>query len=233
MYSTSATWDTLIADPESVFETKAVIGGVTYGQEALISLSVSRQVFAGQQPGVGACISAEIELSMLMPSTEIPRMASIDPYVRLVKGLTASEWIPQGKFYLDTREHSQNNDGLPVLKLRGYDAMLMTEADYPETALTWPADDTDVVQEIADAIGVTVDDRTWDVMVHAYQISLPAGYSMREVLGYIAAMYAGNWVMTYDGELLLVAMGALPPETNYLVDEHGSAITFGGDRILV
>ena len=56
---------------------------------------------------------------------------------------------------------------------------------------------------------------------------------MREVLSQIAAMYAGNWIMNYDGQLLLVAVNGIPPETNYLIDSQYDAITFGGDRILV
>lgn len=56
---------------------------------------------------------------------------------------------------------------------------------------------------------------------------------MREVLGYIAVSNAGNWIITDEGKLLLVKFGDIPAETNYLVEEGGFAITFGGDRILV
>ena len=56
---------------------------------------------------------------------------------------------------------------------------------------------------------------------------------MRETLSNIAAMYCGNWVCNYDGNLLLIAVNSIPKETNYLVDNYGFAITFGGDRILV
>jgi len=170
---------------------------------------------------------------LLNPSFMIPRMALVEPYVRATDGEQTSEWIPQGKFYIDTREVTNNDDDLPVLSLHCYDAMLKTEADYPSTTHNWPYADTDVVQEIATTIGVGVDDRTWDLMTQNYQISLPAGYSMREVLSNIAGMYAGNWIMNYDGDLLLVAVNGIPPETNYLVDNIGDAITFGGDRILV
>ena len=39
--------------------------------------------------------------------------------------------------------------------------------------------------------------------------------------------------MTPVGKLRLVLLNSLPKETNYLVDNGGNAITFGGDRILV
>lgn len=233
MYDVSATWMTLIADQNRTFETKVAINGVEYGQSQIMSLAIERRMFSAEYPVVGACLSAEIRLSMLKPGAVIPRMASIIPYSRVTNGTTTSEWIPQGTFYIDTRDTTNNDDSLPILTLHGYDAMLKTEADYPSTSHAWPYADTDVVQEIATTIGVTVDARTWDVMVNNYQISLPAGYSMREVLGNIGAMYAGDWVMTYDGELLLVTISGIPPETNYLIDNASQAITFGGDRILV
>ena len=53
------------------------------------------------------------------------------------------------------------------------------------------------------------------------------------MLRYIAAAHAGNWIMSDAGELRLIKINELPEETNYLIDEIGDWITFGGDRILV
>lgn len=241
MYTTSATWDTLAADPGAVLESRVRINNVYYNKTQLISLYITRQVFTKQHPGVGGCISSQLNLSMLMPSATIPRMAKVEPFVRLVKGNTTSEWIPQGKFWIDTRETTDNDDGLPILTLHCYDAMLKSEADYPNSTHSWPYSDINVVKEIAKGMGLQssisstagIDPRTIALMTKGYTLGLPIGYSMREVLGNIAAMYAGNWVMNYDGQLLLVAVNGIPPETNYLIDQTNDAITFGGDRILV
>jgi hypothetical protein len=46
-------------------------------------------------------------------------------------------------------------------------------------------------------------------------------------------MYGGSFVTSDTGELLLVTMFGIPKETNYLIENAGFAITFGGDRILV
>lgn len=145
----------------------------------------------------------------------------------------SSEWLPKGKYYIDTREISHNSDGLDVLKIHGYDAMLFAEQLYPESSLAWPTSDIAVVNDIATHMGVEVDPRTTALMTENYQISLVAGYTMREVLGYIASMYVGSFVMSDEGKLRLVSIVDLPEETNYLIDTSGSAITFGGDRILV
>lgn len=233
MYSVSNLWKTIVAEQEHWFNVKVVINGVTYPQTQIFEISTDLRMFTENQPVVGGCLAGELKLKILTPSATIPRMAQIMPYVQATDGTNTAEWIPQGVYYIDTREQTQNDDGLDILTLHAYDAMLKTEGDYPDTTHSWPYGDTDVVQEIADALGVSVDARTWDLMTNNYQISLPAGYSMREVLSNIAAMYAGNFIMTYDGELLLVAVNGIPPETNFLVDNVGEAITFGGDRILV
>lgn len=233
MYTTSLLYRTIIAEAEHWFETQVVIARNTCSQSEIMSVSADYRMFTENQPTVGGCLAGELSVSLLNPAFTIPRMALVEPYVRVTDGTQYSEWIPQGKFYIDTRETTNNDDDLPILSLHCYDAMLKTEADYPSTTHEWPLTDTDVVQEIAGTLGVGVDDRTWDLMTQGYEISLPAGYSMREVLSNIAGMYAGNWIMNYDGELLLVAVNGLPPETNYLVDNIGDAITFGGDRILV
>ena len=56
---------------------------------------------------------------------------------------------------------------------------------------------------------------------------------MGEIVGYIAARYAGNFVMSDDGQLRLVRLNEIGIETHYLVDTAGYVLTFGGDRILV
>lgn len=233
MYTTSLLYRTIIAEPLHWFETQVVIAGNTCAQSEIMSVSADYRMFTESQPAVGGCLAGELSVELLNPAFTIPRMALVEPYVRVTDGTQYSEWIPQGVFWIDTREVTANDDGLDILTIHAYDSMLKTEADYPSTSHDWPMTDAEVVQKIADTIGVGVDERTWELLTNEYPIGLPAGYSMREVLSNIAGMYAGNWVMNYDGELLLVAVNGIPPETNYLVDNVGDAITFGGDRILV
>ena len=260
MYHVSETWNNIIARSGHRFEIRLVIGEggrlitrdgsvITFGGSAIsigqsgpesgyaerqiMELSVDQLLFPGKSPSAGGCISQELTVTMLRPAGDIPPMALVRPWIRVTDGTDVSEWIPQGVFYIDTREYSRNDDGLNTMRLHCFDAMLMTEQDYPPTALAWPAEDTDVVQEIADFLGIGVDPRTWDIMAEAYTIGLPAGYSMREVLSRIGAMYAGNWVINYDGQLRLVTIDGIPAETNYLTDNSGFVLLFGGDRILV
>lgn len=144
-----------------------------------------------------------------------------------------SEWIPQGVFYIDTRETTANQDGLDVLTIHGYDAMLKTEQEYASNEAVGDNYDTAYVRAIANAIGVEVDDRTWELMGTGYIVPFPLGYTMREILGYIAASYVGCFIVTDEGKLRLVSMTDLPAETNLLIDSVGDVILVGGDSILI
>lgn len=283
MQNVSASYERLSKSNNKWYETKLVIDGVgEFGEDQLMSVSTNIAMFQGQ-PEIGKAVSADIYVSMLMPSVEIPRMACLRPYVR-VTGMTAkssgvtiengvlssphasysngkitfsaesgatyangvltfpvdgteeltSEWVPQGVFYIDTREVTANNNGLNILSLHGFDAMMKAEQPYSSNATVSDAPDTLYVQAIAGAIGVEVDSRTWDIM-RGYIIPFPLGYSMREVLGYIASSYIGSFVMTDEGKLRLVSLLGLPdrPIKNLLGDEHGNTIIFGNDAIRV
>ena len=211
----------------------------SYAENILMSVHTTKKVFSQDIPAVGGVIAGEISVEMLMPEQPIPRMAKLSPYVRLrnLEKTRYTEWIPKGSYYLDTRKKVEDTAGAIRLQIRGYDSIMKTEQDYPESKLSFPARDLDVVQEIADFIGVRLDGRTKDVMQNAYQVEDVTGYTFREVLGYIAAMYGGNFVMSDRGALWLVAMGDASAddevETNYLINETRNVITFGGDRILV
>ena len=205
-----------------------------YRENMLKIVKTSHSVFSGDMPGVGNCVAGTITVEMRVPLSEIPKRARIVPFVRLTDGETHSEWLQKGVFYLDKREKLNPDSAFPTLSLTGYDAMLLAEKDYPpETAHDWPATDRLVVQEIASYLKLNIDSRTWDVLNKNYPIQYPSGYSCREVLGYIGAMYGANWLMTDLGELRMLALNGIPPETRYLVTNTGYSITFGGVRILV
>lgn len=308
MQETSALYQQIIAQERHWFETRVVIGDsgnlidetgerILFGgdsivvartgpdsgfqEEVLFSVTTNIEMFA-DTPQIGQAIAQEIEVKMLSPSGDIPRMAVVIPYVRAVghiplgtiakvnqntlningyaemSGTTLrlsaesnavvqnetlkftgkygdvySEWLQQGKYYIDTREISNNDGELPVITLHGYDGMMFAETDYAKTNLEWPAVDVDIVREIAAQIGTQVDPRTIELMTGGYKLPLPTGYSLRETLGIIAAKYIGNFIISDIGLLRLVSLLDLPKETNILIDSNGDYIVFGEDRILV
>ena len=261
MQTTSALYRTILADPGHWFETTVVIGdsgdlitergerilfgGVAiivardspesgFGEEQLFSVKTTQHMF-DNDPEPGKAIAAEIEIKMLKPAGDIPIMGVLVPYVRACNASYKSEWIQQGTYYIDTREITQNSDGLEIMTLHGFDAMLKADRYWSDSGrLNWSSGtvlDTAMVSEIATIIGVSVDSRTWSIMTDSFRIPPPLNYTLRDVLGYIAGAYAGCFVMTDLGELRLVSITELPEETNLLIDVAGDYITFGGDRI--
>jgi hypothetical protein len=261
MQNTSALYDELISSENHWFEVALAIGdsgrlveehGYTllfggtailvdsggaetaFREEVLMSMSTRHGVFNEDYPVVGSAISGEIDIAMLKPAGEIPKRARLAPYVRVTDGERYSEWLPKGIYYIDTRGTSHNSNGLEILTIHGYDAMLMFEQNYPsDSQHNYPLLDTTMVQFLADSANIQVDPRTWERMDKGYMLPLPVGYSSREVLGIIASSYGGNFVMSDEGALLLIRLSDLPRETNYLVTLDGDVLVFGEDKILV
>jgi hypothetical protein len=258
MQETSSLYKRLLADPGHWKEYTLVIGEsgvlvnemsetITFGgtailvastgadsgfrESSIISMSTQKSIFSDSNPTVGNCIAGQITVEMMKPKGDIPRRARLAPYVRLTNGKEHSEWIPKGVFFIDHREYSGDENERMIIN--GYDYIILTENEFPSSTNEWPRKDIDVVRDIANEIGFSVDKRTVQIMNKGYKINYPAGYSMREVLENIAAMYAGSFIMSDTGELILVTMFGIPRETSYLIDNVGFAITFGGDRILV
>ena len=218
-----------------VYEPRAVINNVTYGQDKIYSMVTKRRLFKEDKPAIGNAIAGEIDISLIAPEVEIPRMAKIVPYFRLKHPtLGTSEWIQKGVYHILTRRVDEETGKLII---HGCDAMRKTEAKYPSSTLTWSANSPmaqSVVSDIARYLGIQVDPDTNATLAETpYPVGFPVQYTIREVLESIAAMYGGNFCISDEGKLLLIGFADIPPETFYLVTESGDYITFGGTRILL
>lgn len=231
MQTTSALYQQIVADPSHFFKTKVEIAGNEVDESQIIKLEREAIGVADKKPSVGGALASQIVLTILEPDFSIPRMAAISVLVQACTETQSSEWIPEGTYYIDTRQHNQTVNGVGTLKITAYDAMLKADQDYPSTNHVWPYRDALVVAEIASVMGVNVDSRTDQFLTAGYLIDLPAGYTMREMLANIAAAYGGNFVISPAGQLLFVPLYGLAPEVsgNYLADESGNALVFGDE----
>ena len=166
----------------------------------IASLKITGGLFSENRLSIGGCFAREIELDFY-PSAFVPkRMSVIWVYVRAVSESRVSDWIGIGTFYIDTRE---TND-LGMMHITGYDSMLKAEKLYidPGDVGQWPKKMSEVAEDIASKMGVAVD--TWPV--RDYDVQLPTGYTMREVLSYIAVASSGNWIINSSGDLALIPL---------------------------
>lgn len=229
---TSALWQELRRAKGTTREYAFDINGVWYGPDVEVTHSVDGGLY--EEFGIGNANAAHLTLSLF--AENIPRAATIKRYIRLVNGAQVTEWLPKGVFFTSRRSVE---DGYWTIE--AYDAMRKAEQPWePDQFLNFPLSMPEAVAEFSRIMGVGIDPRT--AINPAYTIDYPASdpnsaagdyYTIRQELQWIAAAHAGNWIVTGDGKLLLVPLFSIPDETNYLVTEYGSAITFGGVRVFV
>lgn len=240
MQNTSALYNQIFAEPNHRFEVKLEIRDRTtnafigkYAEHDLVSITTNIQTLKNTFE-VGNAVAGEIDIVMLKPIVEIPKMAKLMPYVRVRNKTQVSEWIMQGIYYVDARQESKTLSDDEVLILHGYDAMLFAEQEYVKSSLSWPAGLRDVLDEICNLLDYTLDSRTIEGIRNATNIEqTPVGFTYREMLGYIAGLSGGNFIFNEQGRLRFITQRAIPTETNLLINSDYDVITFGGDAILV
>lgn len=143
---------------------------------------------------LGSAVSAKIELSIkrideLFENTEIP----IEIGLKLPSG--KYEYIPVGFF---TAEHPTNDQATTTFT--AYDRMMKTTGLYVSN-LTYPASAVSVLNEISADCGVPVDVSNIDSSI---MISTkPAGYTYREMIGYITSMAGGFACVDRTGTIVI------------------------------
>ena len=198
------------------------IAGTEYGMSDVSSCKSEHPLF--DKLSVGNTCSAELDITF-WPKGTIPKMAKIVPYVIAESGTETK----LGEFWTDTRE--QVGDRLHII---AYDAMMRGDIVWvPDDKLQFPMPMDQAVQVICDLMGLELDSRT--VLSSSYTIDHPANdWTLRDVLGFIGAAHGGNWIITAAGKLLLIPLFAPATGTvNYLANEDGDPILFGGEAILV
>lgn len=214
MQTTSALYKTLFLLSDTYKEWRISVNNTQYGQDVIVKEIdstnkepvVSRPTFL-DTPSVGSCFAAQFTCTFLLNPSYIPRMATIIPSYRLRNGNQASEWVTVGTFYVDVRTYDKASQ---TVDLVCYDDMLKTDGveGKPYAELTqfdeWPQPMTAVVQEICTIIGVPLDSRSVVNTGTGYMIGYPNNYTMREVLGYVAAAHGGNFVISPAKTLRLI-----------------------------
>lgn len=190
---------------------------------------------------LGSAVSAKIELSIkrideLFENTEIP----IEIGLKLPSG--KYEYIPVGFF---TAEHPTNDQ--TATTFTAYDRMMKTTGLYVSN-LTYPASAVSVLNEISAGCGVPVDVSNIDSSI---MISTkPAGYTYREMIGYIASMAGGfacvdrtgtiviKWYLDVDYKLDVTRiMSFEKDESNYNLEklscnvDNSTTLTSGGGTL--
>ena len=215
MQARSAVWKQIARSTSFRCESIAEIDGVTY---ASISAPVIERGLFPESLSIGNCVSSSLQLS-IRGGSDIAHAASITIKNRIVaeNDSAQSEYLPAGTFWVSRRSYDVVNR---LTTLTCYDAMLKANAAYPVgAAANWPKSQQAVVTEIAGLLGVQVDTRT-SISASAPAIAKPAGYTIRDVLGFIGVANCGNWIITKDNKLRLVPIASAPAAADLVADNY-------------
>lgn len=192
-------WDEFYRDFRHFGNLRVSVDGVQYSAADIVSCKVERYL-SDSGPGAGNACAACLTLRII-PRKPVPRAACVRLYYQLRLSAAVTDFIRKGTFYVSKRRQ----DGR-ILVLECYDAMLKAEQEFltEETTDDWPKSAAEVVTEIAARMGLSVDSRNMDLSPARYNVGLPAGLTMREVLQDIAARAGGNWCVSTLDTLRLV-----------------------------
>lgn len=198
MYPISKFFADYLRKREREFVVKAEVNGVEYKSGVLIDFSIENSLSLSDELELGTAIPSKLTIRF-RTREHFPPNAKIVPYLSLsTAGLTwqeatypwqdaafswlggSTDWMPMGEFYIDKRTEDRG-----VWTYTCYDKLVFADVPYI-SQLNYPATMKAVWDEICNRLGFKYDS---SVQINSsYRIQAgPAGYSCRQVLGYIAS----------------------------------------------
>lgn len=171
---------------------------------------------------IGNTCSASVSFSLYNPDIVLTNKE-----IEIKQGLLVNGKIESLRMGFFTIQ-KPTSDG-EVTEYVGYDRMIKAEKTY-SSKLKFPAKTQDIMNEIASALGIVFATK----LPKSYSISeRPSGYTYREIIGFIAAMYGTNAIINRDGQLEFKWY----TNVNYIIDggryyENGIEIDSENDYIL-
>lgn len=196
-------WDALLLQPH-ITQYRFTVNGSVMAADFIQGVPTIEKPMM-LEPVIGRCCTGSLTIDIRQSdSGAIPKAASVAVDCRLSSydKTIASDWIPQGRFIITQR--SGYGD---MVTLTCRDGMILAGKTYLDKKgiSTWPASMSDVLTDIARIMGVEIDSRTQIQTGEEYMISTPEeDVLMSEILGKIAAVHGGNFIMTESGKLRLV-----------------------------
>lgn len=199
-YPISDLYKSYLQDRNRDWLIKANIGGTDYGSNVIVDFVVDNSIVSGDDFTLGSAILSKLTLTIKTSDVIVPN-AKVIPYLALTGSSGPSEWLPLGEFFIDNREQVNS-----LWVFTCYDKLVWANVPYV-SQLSYPTTQQAVWDEICTRLGYTYDS---SVQINpAYQIQAgPAGYSMRQVMGYIASANGACVYIDKSGMLRFRRFGA-------------------------
>jgi hypothetical protein len=152
-------------------------------------------IVEGEDYTIGAAVPTRLDLTIKTEDI-FPSNAEIRPYIKLYGDGASSEWMPFGVFYIDSRKYI--ND---VWEFVAYDKLMLANQPW-ETSLMLPNTMNNVMDEICTILDIEL---VPGLLIHSYDVPLTTQeFTIRQVIGYIAACHAANAKINKDGKLAFI-----------------------------
>ncbi|MNO55430.1 hypothetical protein D3C76_459220 [compost metagenome] len=212
MYPISPLFAELLRQPDREFKVRALVNGEEYNNDEIVDFTIDNSITSTEGFEVGTAIPSTLTIN-IRTSKEIAPNSRIIPYVALsTASLTweqtnipwnqmdipwdgsGTSWLPLGEFFVDKRERINN-----VWSFTCLDKLIFADVAYI-SSLTYPTTQKAVLDEICGRLGWVYDSTVQINPSYMIQVG-PAGYTMRQVLGYIAGANSSSVVIGKDGKV--------------------------------
>lgn len=186
------------------YYSKYLVDGKEYNQ-TLNEFKYSNIINPNNSISIGNTCSSSVTFSIFKPQITLENKDIT--IFEGIKGNSGIEYVQIGIFTV-TKEESNGE----YTKYTAYDKMYKAEKGY-FSALTYPSTDKSILEEICTKLGIQL--ATSITNTHTI-IDKPQGYTMREMIGYMAMLQGGNAAINSDGNLEIKWY----KDSGYVLDGH-------------
>jgi hypothetical protein len=190
--------------PYARYYSKYLVDGKEYNQ-TLNEFKYSNIINPNNSISIGNTCSSSVTFSIFQPQITLENKDIT--IFEGVKGDSGIEYVQIGIFTV-TKEESNGE----YTKYTAYDKMYKAEKGY-FSELTYPSTDKAILEEICTKLGIQL--ATSITNTHTIT-DKPQGYTMREMIGYMATLQGGNAAINSDGNLEIKWY----KDSGYVLDGH-------------
>ncbi|WP_059050861.1 hypothetical protein [Paenibacillus senegalimassiliensis] len=212
MWTIPASYEGFMRRRNLTWDMKVNVNGVDYGRDVVMDFSIDRRLVSSDEFMIGTANMGKLEIKLRLQH-ELPANAKIVPFLGLSVGNLSWQdahipwaeahfpwsggnlgWIPMGEFYIDSRERLKN-----IWVYTCFDKLYLADGAFLSN-LTYPATMQAVWDEICSRLGYMYDSSV--VINPNYKIPAgPAGFTMRQTMGFIASANGASVFVGRDGTI--------------------------------